>query len=346
MNIHILTGYDRFFGQTRKPWISMNVDLLTKHLNNAGVHTSVYEFSDIVNGSVRLTDTQVFYTFSQRENLRRYIIDAMADLQERGNRIIPSYDLLRCHENKGYQLLFAERHGIKDLWEIYCSSSREVRKYDIKYPVVLKTIDGSNGKGVFLARSHAELMLMIHKLEKPLGIATRIDLLRRKLFRQNERFAGYPDLDGSQNYRAYADYIKPEIPFVLQEFVPNLTCDYRVLILGDRFYPIRRMNREGDFRASGSKRFVYDTLIPEGMLDFAMNIHHTLQNPTLALDIGVSDKGFHLFEFQAQHTGISALINSAGYYQYSNKGWQYFQEKFSYEQCVADAITKYLMLTK
>lgn len=233
-NLVILTGYDGFFGQTRKPWISMDTARICELLSSKGILVKTYEFSQVVNAPVDIQDSFVFYSFSQRENLRRYIYDVLSDLDKAKNTIIPSLDLLHCHENKGYQLLFAKRMGFSDLWSAYCSSKRELKHLKISYPVVLKTIDGSNGRGVFLISNAQELQKQIIKLEPKPGLYTKWDILRRKTFRKNETFNGYPKLSGSQNIAAYEDYIVPEIPFILQEFVPGLACDYRVIILGKR----------------------------------------------------------------------------------------------------------------
>jgi len=40
--------------------------------------------------------------------------------------------------------------------------------------------------------------------------------------------------------------------FVVQNFIGGLTHDYKVLAYGKKYYVVRRDNRPGDFRASGS----------------------------------------------------------------------------------------------
>ncbi len=338
----LLTGYERFFGQTRKPWISMNVDLLNKLLNDNGYEVEEHEFSDIVNGEIEIRNSFVFYTFSQRENLRKYIFDTIDDLHHRSNFVIPAFELLRCHENKGNQLLYAKRRDFSDLWSAYLSSKREIKKHKIPYPVVFKTLDGSNGRGVHLARNENELIAIIGKLEKSLGISNRFDLLRRRLFRRNEQFPGYPELTGKQNYLAYRDYIKPEIPFILQEFIAGLQFDYRVIILGEKYYAIKRLVRERDFRASGAKKFVFDPNIDVKMLEYARNIFNKVQSPFLSLDIGSKDGRFCLFEFQALHFGINAIKKSTGFYKLIDGQWLFIESEEGIEQIFAEALVHYL----
>jgi len=342
MKLTLITGNNRFFGQTRKPWISIDVQELCAHLQSSGIEVVEHTLSEVLNSKAKIKDSIVFYTFSQKDNIRHCIIDAMRDLYQQNNILIPSLELLNCHENKGYQVLFSQRMGIADLWSGYYSSKQDLVCGDLIFPLVLKTLTGSNGRGVFLVKDYSSLLKTIKALEPPLSVGVQIDLLRRRMFRKNKVFAGYPHLRGREDTLLYTDYITPEIPFVLQEFVPKLTCDYRVLILGSRYYAIRRLNRDSDFRASGAKRFVFDEDLPLGLLDYAKSIYHKLNNPTLALDIGMSPRGFHLFEFQAQHTGISSIVNSSGYHQFEGSVWKYYKENISYEQGIADALATYL----
>jgi hypothetical protein len=45
---------------------------------------------------------------------------------------------------------------------------------------------------------------------------------------------------------------------LFQEFLPGNAFDTRVTVIGRRAFGFRRLNREGDFRASGSGRLDYD----------------------------------------------------------------------------------------
>ncbi len=338
----ILTGYDHFFGQTRKPWISMDVSSICKYLNKAGIDTEVIEFSAVVNGKGKIRNSNIFYTFSQRDNLRRYILDTITSLEQEGNKVLPSTELLRCHENKGYQVLFGKRMGINDLESFYFSSKRELSNYQLSFPIVIKTIDGSNGRGVFLANSQRELLEIIPKLEPRLSIVTKVDLLRRKHLRKNVKFPGYPNLTAEANTEQYIDYITPELPFILQEFVPKLEYDYRVIVFGERYYVIKRMIRDDDFRASGAKRFVFEKKVPMALLNYAYNIFTKLHAPFLSLDIGVSGDRLCLFEFQALHFGINAIVKSAGYYTLIDGCWVFNEETLPIEQLIADGLIQYL----
>ncbi|HNT52836.1 MAG TPA: hypothetical protein PKH19_05485, partial [Candidatus Syntrophosphaera sp.] len=101
--LHLLTGYGGFFGQSRKPWVSLDTARLIRELEGLGWQVPTHEFHELVNGSVDIRDSIVFYTFSHRPNLLGYIRDCLMDLQARGDHLVPSFELFCCHENKGWQ---------------------------------------------------------------------------------------------------------------------------------------------------------------------------------------------------------------------------------------------------
>jgi hypothetical protein len=341
-NIVVLTGYDHFFGQTRKPWVSINTKLLIEVLRSKGLKVTEYSFHEIANSQVTIHKSVIFYTFSQRINLRAYIKDAILSLQAYGNIVVPGYELLCCHENKGYQEHVKKRLELDNLNGLYFSSKREIIDYKIDYPVVLKTIEGSNGKGVFLVSSEQELLKKIGQLEPKVGVLTRLDLLRRRYLRMTKVFPGYDSFNRNKDYENYKDYIIPETGFVLQKFITGLECDYRVIILGEHYYVTKRLTRKGDFRASGAKRFTFDFEATGELLDYAKHVFEVLDTPCLSVDIGEKDKQFYLFEFQALHFGINAIIRGNGYYHHSADGWKFIAHKAVFEKELGSALLTYL----
>lgn len=337
-----LTGYDGFFGQTRKPWLSMDTGRIIKLLEASGIDCIRSSIDTLANRDQLPENGFVFYTFSQRDNMRRLLTDLIQDLQLRGNLLIPALDLLHCHENKGYQVLYAKRHSIDTLKSYYLSSKRELTNLDACYPLVLKTLTGSNGKGVFLVNSPVQALRQITRLEPALSIGKKLDILRRKLFRSTKSFPFYPQLTGKADTAFYRDYITPELPFVLQEFIPGLEYDYRVIILGKRYYVTKRLNRDKDFRASGAKRFIFDAEVPASLLDYARSVYARLHTPFLSLDIGVKQDKHYLFEFQALHFGINAIVRAQGFYQPGSSGWNFIPDKIPIEDSIASGLAAYL----
>ncbi|MDM1380713.1 ATP-grasp domain-containing protein [Myroides marinus] len=83
-----------------------------------------------------------------------------------------------------------------------------------------------------------------------------------------------------------------------QDFIPNNTCDFRIQIVGDKAWAMRRMVRKNDFRASGSNMLDYDqTEIPVEMINNTFEVHQALNMPTIAVDYVLdSNNAFKIVE--------------------------------------------------
>lgn len=75
-----------------------------------------------------------------------------------------------------------------------------------------------------------------------------------------------------------------------QDFIPNNTFDIRVCVVNNRAFALKRMCREGDFRASGGGRIVYDkTEIDERCVKIALETSKVLQTQSIAFDFVFKD---------------------------------------------------------
>jgi len=337
----ILTGNNHFFGQTRKPWVSLNVDLMKSLLERSGFSVEVYTFDEIINKNIELENSVILYTFSQKPEIRRYIDDIISHLHFKGNKMIPNPDFHRCHENKGFQELYKRKLGIKSLNAKYFSNSNDIEHYEFNYPIVLKTVDGSNGNGVFLIQNKEELLKKIRKYEK-INFPDKLDLFRRKFLRKEKKYKEYPDYNNTKDYQQYKEYITPCKRFVLQDFIPNLQFDFRVLVVYDHFYITKRHVRDNDFRASGAKKFDFNFQADPKVLDFASGIFAKMDNPYISLDIAFDGKECYLLEFQALHFGINVLVKSSGYYFKSADKWSFHHKQPEIESDLTHGLIEYL----
>lgn len=340
-NLTILTGKKNFFGQTRKPWVSIDTELLKNSIAGHGYNVRTLQFHEALNSGEQITDSAIFYTFSQKPDLRNYIFDTVHFLETRGNKLIPSSDLLRCHENKGFQELYKKERGLHSLTTLYLSTISESENYEFEYPAVLKTTDGSNGNGVFLIRDKDELKTKLNSLRTQ-NLWTKIDLFRRKYLRRKKVYKEYPDYSNKTDFIQYREYVAGEVNYVLQEFVPDLNYDYRVLILGGKFFPMKRFNRPDDFRASGAKKFDFNFNPDEGLLNFSKEVYDKLSTPFLSLDICYDGMKYYLIEFQALHFGITAFIKNNHFFSNSSGQWIKKEKNGSLEESFADGIVDYL----
>ncbi len=340
--ILLITGDKNFYGQSRKAWVPMDISLIKNRLGEYGYQVDVRSIQDVCNQKNKPENEIILYSFSQKDNVRQYIRDIITLLSKK-NRIIPPLDLLFCHENKGYQELYKQEQGLTGLKAWYFTNLYDIDTYNIPYPVVLKTIYGSNGKGVYLIRNRTELEKQVKKLTD-ISLLTRLDLFRRRYFRK-KTFADYPNYSDFQDYLQYKDYITKHENFILQEFVPNLKFDYRVLALEGIYFAMRRYTKKGDFRASGTKKFDFNFIPDNALLTYAEKVYNHFDNPFLSMDIVFNGQEYFLIEFQASHFGVSAITKSKGYYSKLKNQWTFCEDKSIVEYEIADSLIRYLKRT-
>lgn len=341
--LYVLTCYDGFIGQTRKPWVSIDTKAFITTLQNSGIKVHQHEFHEVINGRLDIRDSLVFYSFSHRLNLQHYIGDCLMHLEALGNTLIPSFKLFCCHENKGWQELLKRQLGIRSLDYRFFSSIRELSGYELKFPLVFKTLSGSNSTGVALVNSISDIKHELNKHSKKISLMQRLDFWRRKYLRAHKQFPGYPGYDLQKDALAYQDYMSFELPFVLQEYIPGLSYDYRVIVLGDKYFISKRHTKAGDFRASGAKLFDFDIKAPQPELDKARSLYELFRAPFLSIDLGEDVAGeLFLFEYQACHFGINAIVRGSGYYSYENNDWHFHQDKQPFESYLAEGLIHYL----
>ena len=73
--------------------------------------------------------------------------------------------------------------------------------------------------------------------------------------------------------------------FYLQDFIPNNNFDVRVVVIGNKAFAIKRMNRENDFRASGSGKIIYKKdEIDEQCIKISFDANKKIKSQCIAFD--------------------------------------------------------------
>lgn len=330
-----------FWGQERKPWVSIDLRLFQSELQKHGLFATLTDIQSVALDATQIEGQCIFYAFSQRVHLRQYIKDVLTFLAKQ-NTLIPSLDLLLSHENKGYAQLYSQRLGLNSPKGWYLTDIAQVNQLKLSYPIVLKSISGTNAKTVWLCHNEAEIRAKLKQLAKSPNCFVKLDYLRRKHLRNKRTYAGYPRFEPRQDAQDWLRYMTHGANFLLQEYIPNLDCDYRVIAVGKRFYLMQRLVNKGDFRASGTKKFVFTVTPPEGLLDFARDVYQRFDAPYLSMDIGHKDGGNYLFEFQALHFGTAAIVRSEGFWQHESGRWQFQKGASVLEPVLALGLADYL----
>jgi len=152
------------------------------------------------------------------------------------------------------------------------------------YPLVLKLAGGITSENVRLLKSFAEAEYWINRmfgsgattLEPPVGGPRGAG----RRFRESLGYLikGVPPR-GSDRSDLQRGYV------LLQEFLPGNDFDTRVTVIGKRAFGFRRMNRPGDFRASGSGRIDFDPAkVDPQIVRLAFRAQQKLESQSLAID--------------------------------------------------------------
>lgn len=320
MTIYLLTLPNGLFGSAGQSWLKLNLDQIQAELDFPVTIKSVLEITEL---DIKKDDI-IIYTSSEHNAIRQYLKDKLFYLSN-SNLLIPSYELLNAHENKGFQEVMKNRYNFGNLNGSYIFDLEDQK---ISFPKILKTTTGAGSSGVFLIKDKKDVSALKNKFFK--------SSIKRKIIASQRRLKLKPS-----EYALYKYNKKPFIPLVEQEFISNLSHDFKVLVFGDRYFVLKRSVRKNDFRASGSGNFNFIDP-PEEVLDFAKHIASVLDNPYLSLDIAQSNEGCHLIEFQATNFGPSTLLNSPTRYIYKKNRWSKEKNDKNLESNYAYALNYYL----
>ena len=330
--IFLLTESDGFFGQRLMPWESMDLDAIVAVLSRH-FRVSKATYAQVANGELSPSDAIFIHSSSQQPEYKHYVDDVLLYLQATGNLLVPSIHVSRSHENKGYQELHKRLRGVASPRGFYVAKPAEIPPA-LEYPIVFKEVSGFGSSGVRLVRSGDELLqasaaqsrLTVREAARAVRIVVG-NFLRKHLLRRVLPPIG--------------DYYAPMKRFVLQNYIPGLTHDFKVLAFANRMFTLKRDVRANDFRASGSGRFSFEDP-PMELLDFAHELLRRFDEPYMSFDICFDGSHYHLIEFQGVHFGPYTLTASQWHFRRSAGGWERCTGKVELEEVVAESLVQHL----
>lgn len=169
------------------------------------------------------------------------------------------------------------------------------------YPKVFKLRGGAGSTNVRLVRTPEEAKRMINR-SFGLGwsaAGSRLGPLKERLWqvRRDRSLRSLMDISRGvyRSIRLHPDYRRAPRQrdyAYFQEFIPDNDYDIRVIVIGSRAFGIKRMVREGDFRASGSGRIVHDpSSISLEFIRVAFNTTARLGAQSVAYDFMLTGEG-------------------------------------------------------
>lgn len=336
--ILMLTDYKGNFGSLSNSKIyraGMNINLLKKYFKNNGYDIIVKNFSDISFRENDFVDLPIIYPSSEdiERKYKKYIEDIVYALELKGLDVIPKYKYLKAHDNKVFMEILRDLSPLLELKTIHTNhfgtleefKKKEEDLQEEKY--VIKASEGAQSKGVVLSESNEDL---INKV---------------KLVSRSKKFKF--DLIDKIRALKHKGYVRESLyrnKFIIQDFIPNLKNDWRVLIMGDRYYIFYRSVKGDDFRASGSGIFEFNDVsnIPQGIFDFSKRVFDSFNVPQISMDIVYDGNEFHVIEFQFLYYGTYAHNKSKFCFKNINNQWTMVNEELDFEKVYADSIVKFI----
>jgi glutathione synthase/RimK-type ligase-like ATP-grasp enzyme len=331
--ILILVDYLRYFRRERYKCSSLDLETITTIFKNHQLNFEIRSFQDIIEAPQKPEDNIIWYASSDLISYKNYIEDILLYLNDR-NTLIPHFDFFRAHENKGFQELLRRKFNLPVLESHYFGTVEELLKIInyIDYPVVLKKTTGSGSENVHLIHNQKYLIKKVKSLSKSSAYLCNLTkkYLKRYVFTNKYKY----------------EYTKESLfvnNFIIQQFVPNLTNDWKVLIFYDKYFVFEREVRNNDFRASGSGKFFYRKF-DNSLLDFCEMIFKKINSPWVSLDVCWDGSSYHLFEFQILNPGPIGLLNGPYYFRRdTNAKWEKILVKSDLSVTYAEAFIKYVM---
>lgn len=143
----------------------------------------------------------------------------------------------------------------------------------------------------------------------------------------------------------YSRIAGKEIGYIyFQEFIPNNDYDIRLIVIGGKYaYGLRRINRAGDFRASGSSEFGYGN-IPNSVVKIAFEASQKLDSTSCAFDFIFDEKQNPLIIEISYGFGTKGSSKCPGYW---TSDLQWHEEKFNpFGWIIQDVLEKVKMKSR
>ncbi|MDD2246990.1 MAG: hypothetical protein PHC39_07960 [Proteiniphilum sp.] len=308
----------------------MDKTMLKKAFLDRGLRITFASMSD-ADILTKAKEKIVIYT-SQEDSgylYKNFIEDVVLNLEMSGISVIPPYKYLRANNNKVFmemlrKSMLPDKYQLETRWFGTAEEAME-NITNMRFPVVIKTAAGASSRGVRLAKSVDDYVARVKELSRSLYMKDEmIDYLRRI------RNRGYV---GDSIFRK---------KIIVQEFVPGLVNDWKVLVFCDKYYVLKRSNRKSDFRASGSGIFSFEDKVDPFLLEGAKDISSLFNVPIVSLDLAVSSGRIVLIEAQFIYFGTRTLEQSPYYYTYCDSIWHQVNKESILERVYANAIADYI----
>lgn len=206
-----------------------------------------------------------------------------------GIRCFPSYADRWHFDNKIAQKYLADELGLPFVptWVFWNYNDAKSFIDTVEYPLVLKLSFGAgSGNVIKVENKEAAKRLLDRSFYSTIrsgepispAVGERIRFLIDRFKRRVKRLTRF-HYSRLEYWRGSSQYV------MFQRFMPDNSFDTRVTVIGDRAFAFRRVNRPGDFRASGSGSIDYSpTAVDTRMIAMGFETADALGTNSLAID--------------------------------------------------------------
>lgn len=208
---------------------------------------------------------------------------------ELGLLVYPDQKTCWHYDDKAAQFFLMQALGIRTpkTWVFFSAERAHQWATQETYPVVHKLTTGAGSTNVSLVTSENEAHRLIDRLfiDGCFELAEMTDSVIPIRERVSNAMRMLRGVQAKPKLSASGDVFHKGMIY-FQQFIPNNSFDIRVTVIGHRAFAFRRINRENDFRASGSGQIAFSPLdVPLDAVRLAFDAARRLACQSLAFDI-------------------------------------------------------------
>lgn len=218
----------------------------------------------------------------------------LMSLQTSGKRVFPDTNTCWHFDDKVGEMYLLQSINAPVVPSYVFYTKKEALEWikNTNFPKVSKLRGGSGSSNVKLIKSKRQAKKYIRKAFSKRGFS-QVDWWEKIKFRfiswthGRDSFIGFLKSIGWAIIKDDYDKMHPvEKGYAyFQDFIPNNDFDIRVCVVDNKAFALKRMCREGDFRASGGGRIVYDkNQIDERCVKIALDVNKKLRTQSIAFD--------------------------------------------------------------
>lgn len=214
-------------------------------------------------------------------------------LQQAGKKVFPDFNTGWHFDDKVGQKYLLEAIGASLVLSYVFYTKKEALNWIEKtdFPKVIKLRGGAGASNVMLAKTKREAVKLVNKaFGKGFPQSNAMSVLKERWRKYKLGKTDMKDvLKGVARFFVKPEYAKMHSPekgyAYFQDFIPNNEYDIRIVVVGDKAFAMKRLVRQGDFRASGSGNIIYDkNQIDERCVQISFDVNKKIQSQSLALD--------------------------------------------------------------